>query len=368
LVLKRSLVKEREPTLLPAECIGYAGEIDVKPQALSIRLNREGFVDDEKWQRMRAMLTATYNGLIRNKISEWEETLQAHPDNNVLSIIEQGLLLLLRTPTHSILDPVSRERLQQLFPRVIRLKVRGMAHPTPIVALLDQAAERGVIYFIREGEAPRQFQQSFQQGAGSVQVMEVARTGEIRAYNLQAKGAVVLTCRPRPLSFVAGTAPQNITVHEVDLISGECQKRAIKFVSVDDATPEDVELMGAPQSGLLSDLLGWGDALKLVSFEGSDDRVLRDVSGGRLLNCSHAEVREVLAFLPDAVGNPIRKALLQIYMDLQNYNLDSARLKAKELLTMPDLAEQAQLTTGVYLREFLQEKLQPLLAPSKEPA
>jgi Histidine kinase-, DNA gyrase B-, and HSP90-like ATPase len=362
------LVKEREPTLLPPECIGYAGEIDVKPQALSIRLNREGFVEDAKWQRMRTVLTATYNRLIREKISDWERKLQQHPNGKEMDIIEKGVLLLLRTSTNSILDLASRDRLQQLFPKVVRLNIRGAAHATSIDALLDKAKERGVIYFIRDGEAPRQFQQSIPQGTGSVQVMEFARTGDMRAINLQAKGAIVLLCRQRPLSFMAGPNAQNISVHEVDLISGECQQRGIQFTSVNDASAEDVELMGAPQSGLLSGLLGWGDEFKLLSFEGSDDRVIRDFAGGRLLNCSHAEVREVLAYLPDAVGNPVRKALLQIYMDVQTYKFDTARLKAKELLTMPDLAEQAQLMTGVYLREFLQEKLRPLLDPPKDPA
>jgi hypothetical protein len=55
-------------------------------------------------------------------------------------------------------------------------------------------------------------------------------------------------------------------------------------------------------------------------------------------------------------------------MDIQTWRLDEARKSAKELLTMPDLADQAQLNTGSFLRAFLQEKLKPLIETPEKPA
>jgi hypothetical protein len=48
-------------------------------------------------------------------------------------------------------------------------------------------------------------------------------------------------------------------------------------------------------------------------------------------------------------------------MELHSFRLESARLRIKQLLTMPDLAEQAQLSTGEFLREFLRGILEPLI-------
>jgi hypothetical protein len=53
-------------------------------------------------------------------------------------------------------------------------------------------------------------------------------------------------------------------------------------------------------------------------------------------------------------------------MDIQSYSLETARLRTKELLTMPDLSEQAQLSTGELLRAMLDSKVLKMLASAKE--
>ncbi len=176
----------------------------------------------------------------------------------------------------------------------------------------------------------------------------------------------MLSCRPRNYSVVVGESNQSISAHEADLLNQECQKLGIRFVEVNAASPEEVALTGAAESALVSELLGLGEQLKLVALDGFQDRVLRDFAG-RLLNCRNPEIREILRFIPDAIGNPVRRVLLQIYMDLDSYRLEEARQKTRELLTMTDLADQAQLSTGELLRTFLERKLRPLIDPTEEP-
>ncbi len=360
------LVRDREIGLLPAQAVGYTGEIDVKPNELTIQLNREGFLTDQKWQDMGRRLTATYNRLIRSKVDEWEQIVTNEPDKVVGQEIEQGVLVLTRGPTRGILEPDINERLDRLVPSVVSIKIRAAAVPVPMALLLAKVKESRVIYYTREDAQPRQFQHSVQQVGGTVQVTEVAQTEALRASHLQAKGALVLSCRPRSYSIVVGESNQNLTFHEADLISQECQKSGIRFVEVNAASPEEVALNGWPESALVSDLLGLGEQLKLVALDGFQERVLRDFAG-RLLNCRNPEIREILRFIPDAIGNPVRRLLLQIYMDLDSYRLEEAREKTRQLLTMTDLAEQAQLNTGELLRVFLEEKLRPLIDPAQEP-
>lgn len=160
----------------PAQAIGYTGEIDVKPNELTIQLNREGFLADQKWQEMGRRLTATYNRLIRAKLDEWEQIAANEPDKVGGLGIDQGVLVLTRGPTRGILEPDINERLDRLLPSVISIRIRGVPVPVPMALLLTKVKESRVIYYTREDVQPRQFQHSLQQAGGTVQVTEVAQT------------------------------------------------------------------------------------------------------------------------------------------------------------------------------------------------
>lgn len=354
------LVKARDYALLPPEAIGYVGEVDVNPGGLTIQLNREGFVQDEKWQKLRSRLTAVYNHLILSRVDEWENTAFDELSLITDGHIERSVILLARGPTRSILIPDVLERLDRLLPRAVYMKIRGSEFALPMKSLLDKVGKEQTIYFTRTGEGPRQFQQTVSAAGASVQVTEVAQTEDLRAAHLQAKGALVIACRPRNYGYCLSESAQTLSVHDFDMLSQECQKRSVRLVHVNDATPEEVALAGAADSALFSELLGLGEPLKLIALDAGQNAVLRDFAG-RLLNCNHPEVREVLRYLPEAVGNPVRRALLQTYMDLYSYQIESARQRTRQLLTMEDLSEQAQLTTGEFLREFLQSLLRPLI-------
>jgi hypothetical protein len=154
-------------------------------------------------------------------------------------------------------------------------------------------------------------------------------------------------------------------VHEADLLAEELAKAGVRWVAVESATPEEVELAALKESRLLGSLLGFGGDLKFAILPESRDRVLRDFDG-RLLNCAHAEVRDLLRALPDAAGNPVRRALLQIYLDIDNYDLPRARERTKDLFMDPDLSEHAQLSSGRLTREFLKTRLEALTEEAED--
>jgi len=352
------LVKDRELNLLPREVVGYIGEINVRPGRLEIQLNREAFIQDGRWQAVGSRLKGEYNKLLRARIDVWEGRVgEAGAE---LTAVEQAVIVLTKGPTRGALDPDVIERLDQLLPRVTVLRIRSENKSAVLMDIVKRSMAKGVIYYVREGEAPRQFQQSVSQGSTSVQITELAQTEEVRVAHLRAKGEMVVICRQRNYPVALGDANQNVGVHDVDLLTAECSKAGIRVVNVSDASAEDVALEGRWESALIGELLGVGSQLKLVELDENQGRVIRDFAG-KLLNTRHPEIREILRYIPDAVGSPVRLALLQIYMDLDTWNIAKAQAQVRHLLTLPDFAEQAQFETGPLLRKFLEDTLQPIL-------
>jgi len=356
------LVSEREINLLPQQMVGYVGEIDVQPGQLNILLNREGFQHDEAWQALGQRLAGIYNELIEAQVSSWEAALEAGDAASTSGeerSIERGVILLTRGQPRGVLQPDVLERLDAMAPKVARVKLWDSEQMISVSAVIERARDRGKVYFVRQGEAATQLQQSVRHGTGAIQITETAETEVLRATFLRLKGAAVIACRQRSYSYQIGDSNQALNVHDADLLAQECGKAGLQFIAVKDAPAEDVDLGAAKESVLISGLLGL-DTLNLVTLAGTQDRVVRDYAG-RLVNCAHPEVREILAMLPDSVGNPVWRDLLQIYMDIDNFALERAQQAVKKLLVSKDLHEQAQIPTGRLLSEHLRAKLTPLI-------
>lgn len=352
------LVTDQEQQLLPQNAIGYVGEIDVAPGELSILINREGFQRDDRWVQLGQRLSELYNQLIEEKIKQWSAQLNA--GEKLSDGATRGILLLLHGPTKSVLQQPLVDALSTLLPRMLRVKVAPANKTSSAAAILDRARSAGVLFYLREDQGPRKFQQNIGLASTQVQVTEVLQTVGLRTSHLVAKGHTVVHCVRRQFSVTFGGSTQKVVLHDADLLSGLCQQAGVRWVPVDEATPEEVRLEAARQSELVTQLLGADSEIKLTSVE-SDQRVIRDVTG-RLLNCSHPEIREILRALPDAVGNPVKRALLQAYMDLDTWHIEAARRKIMQLFVATDLSDKAQLSTGKYLREFLQEQVDSLLS------
>jgi len=356
------LVSERELTLLPSGAIGYVGEMDVHPGELTIQLNREAFAHDERWNQLQGRLKAHYNKLIVGLISEWERVLADAQKATVASAIDRGVLLLARGPTRGLLEPKLVERIDQLVPQAVRIRLWDSQQELAIATILDNAGANGVLYYLREGEAAAPFQQQLQQGLMNIQVTETPQTETLRAAHLRAKSFLVLLCKRRDYPYEMGGGTQTLTVFEHEILSTYCQQRGIRFTAVRQASLEEVALTPVKESKLFADVLGLAEQFALVDLPQASDRVIRDFNvSGRFLNCAHPEVREILAALPDVVGNPVKRALLQAYLDIDNWRLGPARSTIKGLLMDPNLPQAAQLSTGPLTKEYLAKCLAELL-------
>jgi hypothetical protein len=158
---------------------------------------------------------------------------------------------------------------------------------------------------------------------------------------------------------VTASGAQELRLHDVDVLSQYAGPKGFNIQSVNDAPPDLVSLAPLPESELISDIFEAGDGLRIVSLPTSSARVIPDYSG-RLLNAAHPDIQALLKVIPTSVGNPVLRALIQTYIDLDNWEYERARQRLKALLDDPGLAEKMQLGTSPNLREYVQRRLQAL--------
>lgn len=360
------LVTERESSLLPPSVGGYLGEVDITPGGLTILLTREGFKKDSLWSELGSRLAATWVELIRKKVEHWKALLEEDPSAAEKLAIDRGVIVLGRGPLRDALPTDLRAVVTELIPQVVRLKLWGSDTTRALQEVLSGAKNRGVVYFVRQEVQHKQIQQSIAGATGSLQLTEMTQTRDLRARHLRAKGHVVVSCRDRSYQVELGGGAQVVRVHEADLLTEACQAAGVQCVAVESASPEEVALDAAPEGRLLAGIFGLGSELKFVRLEGSSERVIRDYDG-RLLNCSHPEVRELLANLPDIMGNPIRRRLFEIYLDINNYQFTKARESLRTLMLDTSLPDLGQLTAGPLTRDFFKRKVAGLIEQEEEP-
>ncbi len=355
------LVLDNDKTLISQHAVGYIGEIDVLPGGLNILMSRDGFQPDDKWQELGKRLLSFYNQLVRKKIGEIEKSLEDDPKGVDMGQIDKYVAILYYGQTKSILDNDILQKLENLLPKVIRVRELGVDKRLSVKAIIDKAKDTKRLYYVREEEAVKQFQQSIQQGSSSAQITESVQTRDIRIAHLLLRGELVIRCQNRTFPVEINGQTQNVNFHEADILSQECSKNSYRWIHVDEATLEEVMLEPIAESELFSLLLGLEQEFKLVDLPDTTDRVIRDV-GGKLMNFSSKEVQEILKIIPEVAGNPVRRQLLQVYLDLDSaYGTVSAQRKIKKLLTDPELHEKAQLSTSPLLKEFLKNKIDELI-------
>lgn len=188
-------------------------------------------------------------------------------------------------------------------------------------------------------------------GGRSVSLTDSVSTARIRAEHLSLNGHVVLLARNRTFRAAFGKAVQNVAVHDAEVIERAAIGAGVRVQLLSDIADADVGFAGSSYDRLIGKLLAAGGQIKFVSIPGADP-VIRDYAG-RLVNLASGDIQEILEFLPDAVGNPVRRALLSAYLDLRTYQSYSAQQRIRALLVDPNLQERLSYTTGSYTKAYV---------------
>jgi hypothetical protein len=135
---------------------------------------------------------------------------------------------------------------------------------------------------------------------------------------------------------------------------------------VQNAPDEHTKIGSSRDAEAITDLFQLSSELKIQSVDNMTDAIIADFNG-YILNTDSPEIRKILDVMPDAVGNPIRKALISAYLALSVYKVSAARETILSLLTDPDFEQKSKQRTGSFFRAFIAERIASLLK-SKGPS
>ncbi len=231
----------------------------------------------------------------------------------------------------------------------------------PLLKIIEIAKEKGILYTTKEGEKAQTFSQSISDEGSQIQLTESAQTLGLRVIALSANGFPIVRCRQHSYNLSYGGHQENISINDEDVLKEFCQRVGVELRRVEEAPDEHINILETESTRLVNSLFSLGGDFKVTFVETSAQRVIRDYTG-RFLNAAHPEVAEILEAIPDALGNPIRRKLLNAYMALTYYGLSEARSLIKELLLDPGLEENSQLKTGQLLADHLRHKLKDILS------
>ena len=356
------LVTSQGHELLSSGAFGYIGELDSRPGALAIHLNRESFVHDQSWTTLGARLAAHFSKLVREKLKTWGMELEAATPGEHIS---RALVILGRDPAQQLLDETTRKLVQDMLVKSLTIRDFLSTREKSVAGWLAEVPPNRSIVLVREGDENRQIQESVAMGGRAVSLTDSVSTAPIRAEHLALKGHVVLFARNRTFRVSFGKNPQNVSIQDADVIQRAATGAGVSVQFLSDIADADVGFSGSSYDRLIGKLLGAGGQMKFVSIPGAD-AVIRDYAG-RLVNLASGDIQEILEFLPDAVGNPVRRELLSAYLDLRNYQSYSAQQRIRALLVDPNLQEKLSYTTGTYTKAYVRSILERNAdAPNKE--
>lgn len=359
------LVSDQVDDLLPPEAVGYIGELDLVPKSLRILMNREGFKKDASWEELQGRLLGCYRDLVVRYVSQVTDDVSDGLDEESRKVATRRLMVLLKGPTAQILGDALRDNIREVLSEVVLLSVPGRDVKVSVADVVRGAHENEqTIYAVRSEKETQRFESRDGSGDATLRITEVARA-DVRVHLLQAKGAPVVRCKRQ--RFHERIARQNVHVdaHEFDVLTAAGGRSGVPIRPIEKATPAELELNIASESALISQVLELDTDLKVAHLPKARGRVVRDYSS-RLLNTAHPEVQRILRILPKAVGNPVRRKLLQVYMELANHQIATARDRVVELLVQDDLEEEAALKGGPLQSEYMTRCLAAIVTPHEE--
>ena len=89
---------------------------------------------------------------------------------------------------------------------------------------------------------------------------------------------------------------------------------------VKDAPADHTKIGTSFDADQITRIFELSDDLKIQSVDSITDAVIADYNG-YILNSDNDEIRQILAMIPDAVGNPIHKGIISAYFALSAYDL-----------------------------------------------
>ena len=352
------LVNENEHEVLPDYAIGFVGEIDVLPESMTIRMNREGFQRDERWADFCSHILVHYRRIVEAKIDGWlSDPPLPSGEMDHRRAVQRAVLLILYTPLREVVGECSVEKAQRLIPRCIDISSNV---EYGVERALSKARKRPPLYAHRKDEETT-IDRAIRDRGDEIRFTTPVRSIELRTRLLELNGYAVVGTENHRYSVYNRGAQRNVNVHEYRALSELASNEGLPVALVKDAPADHTKIGSSSAAEEIARIMELSSDLKIQSVESIAAGVIQDF-GGYILNADNEDIKRILRTVPDAVGNPIRKDLIVAYFSLAVYDIAKARDTLIGLITDGEFSIKARSSTGKLFRAYLAERIEDILS------
>ena len=297
------LVEESAFDLLPVNPMGFAGELDMHANFLSVVMARERFQRDGRWTEFGGRLLDVFE---RKALEALQSGFLANDGEFDPPEVRRCLFVwhwaLREAPQLEALKNALRERILSTVP----FPLAASNSRTSLRDALDQLPEPR-LYYRRVGSPSYLSRHIDDEGLPINLSEEIGYT--IRIAALRARGFEAVETGYLTITWQTPEQPQPVTyqIDEYQIIHDCVSPGGQAVLDVNQAPPSDLDFDDFEKLPALRRVLDvGGEHLRLASVPGSNRRVVTDPSGVRYLNVDHPRVRRLLSALPDAIANPLK--------------------------------------------------------------
>ena len=354
------LVKEHLPALLPTPCFGYLADIDLRPGALRVFLDREDVRQDDAFRELSRYLVSEWL-----KVMEaWTRSARSRPAAFAMDVhlvnhmLNQGGTV---PPTLGAALGSLKEAAAESA--TFSVGDRQRVGAADLVALVDDGVGRGLpraLFVDDEAQGTQQQKQITYESSRLVLTDNVSFGRDYRRRRLRAKGYVVVTTRRQQYTVEREQGTVSFIVTETPLLQRVANPSSIAVRTLSQATDEDLSVGGGDRAEFVQALVEL-DGLRLVHLPALRDGFAGDYDG-RLLNLANADSRALLQAWPRLQTNPVLRELFHVYIDMATFRIKSAEDRLRALLLDDALADHLQVEVGSLQRVFLTRVIEDLIS------
>jgi Histidine kinase-, DNA gyrase B-, and HSP90-like ATPase len=353
------LVEEGAFNLLPVNPMGFAGELDMHANVLSVAMARERFQRNERWSTLGARLLDFFE---TKALEALDSGFLANVGGFDPPEVRRCLFVWHWALREALVLDDLKKAVRERILSTVSFPLSAINAQTSLRDALDRLPEPR-LYYRRGGDPSYVSRQIHDEGLPINLSEEIGYT--IRIAALRARGFQAVETGYLTMTWQMPEQPQPVTyrIDEYQIIHDCVSPGGYEVLDVNQAPDSDLDFDDFEKLPELRRVLDvGGEHLRLASVPGSNRRVVTDPSGVRYLNVDHPRVRRLLSALPDAIANPLKRQLLRVYLGLETLSIMEARESLLGLLENGNLAAMAQSETSVLTSRAVRRSIERLLA------
>ena len=349
------LAEEGVNDLIPNSNLGMIGEIDLKPDTLTIGISRERMKRDERWERLGTSLEVW---LVRRVLHELNNGYLEASEGLDSEETKRNLLLWYHFFPES--EPYSELR-SIIETRIFETIPFKVAETKPS-SLKNLCARPNIekLYFRRIGRGTERTETIDDDGL-PIRISQEIRDS-IRVSALRANGFDVIELGEIAVNIRNEKRVETQRIGEPQLVEKSLRSHGVSLIDIVNAEQADMDLTRIEKLPILNDALSVASGLRFASVEDSMRRVITDSTNTKYINLRNSDVQQILRVVPQAVSNPLKNKLLEAYLKIETFQLKEARLVLMELLKDNDLNSLAVAEIAPFTEKHIESLVSKFLA------